>query len=97
MAATTGANTASGYQLATREPMMAIGGFNGTDPVPTLAQFRRYVAEGRIHYYLGGDTFGPGANSATSTSHQIAAWVKAHYTAQTVDGITVYDLTAPTT
>ena len=54
VAATTGSNSASGYQLATGDPVMAIGGFNGTDPAPTLAQFEKYVAEGRIHYYIGG-------------------------------------------
>ena len=57
MAATTGANSAAGYQLATGDPVMAIGGFNGTDPAPTLAQFERYVAEGKIHYYIGGGGF----------------------------------------
>ena len=33
---------------------MAIGGFNGTDPSPTLAQFAQYVKEGKIHYYIVG-------------------------------------------
>ena len=56
MAATTGSNSASGYQLATDDPVMAIGGFNGTDPAPTLAQFEKYVAEGKIHYYISGGT-----------------------------------------
>ena len=62
VAATTGSNSASGYQLATGDPVMAIGGFNGTDPAPTLTQFERYVAEGRIHYYIcGGGGFGGGS------------------------------------
>ena len=61
VAATTGADSAAGYQLATDDPVMAIGGFNGTDPSPTLAQFQKYVAEGRIHYYIsGGGGFGGG-------------------------------------
>ena len=51
--ATIDANSAAGYQLATDDPIMAIGGFNGTDPAPTLAQFEQYVAQGRIHYFLG--------------------------------------------
>src|SRR5205807_1299064 len=40
-----------------------IGGFNGTDPSPTLAQFQQYVAEGRIHWFVaggGGPGGGPG-------------------------------------
>ena len=93
VAATTGANTAAGYQLAADEPVMAIGGFNGTDPSPTLAQFQQYVTAGKIHYYLSGGGFGPGG-STSSSSAAISTWVKAHYTARTVDGVTIYDLTA---
>jgi hypothetical protein len=32
---------------------MAIGGFNGSDPAPTLARFERYVADHEIHYFAG--------------------------------------------
>ncbi|NDU75342.1 glycosyl transferase, partial [Actinomadura sp. DSM 109109] len=39
VAAAVGSNTAAGLQLATRKPVMAVGGFNGTDPAPTLAEF----------------------------------------------------------
>ena len=48
-AAAVGSNNAAGYQLATRLPVMAVGGFNGTDPSPTLAQFQQLVADGKIH------------------------------------------------
>jgi 4-amino-4-deoxy-L-arabinose transferase-like glycosyltransferase len=92
VAATVGSNSASGYQLATGDPVMAIGGFNGTDPAPTLAEFERYVSEGKIHYYLGGGGFGGGSSGDAS---QIASWVSSHFTAKTVGGVTVYDLTAP--
>ena len=98
VAATTGSNSASGYQLATGDPVMAIGGFNGTDPAPTLAEFERYVAEGRIHYYIGGGGgFGGGfggGSAGTTPASQIEAWVTSHFTARTVDGVTIYDLTA---
>ncbi len=104
VAATTGSNTASGYQLATGDPVMSIGGFNGTDPTPSLAQFERYVAEGRIHYYISGGGFGGGGfgaglgSSKASDASQISTWVSSHYTATTVNGVTLYDLTAaPTT
>jgi 4-amino-4-deoxy-L-arabinose transferase-like glycosyltransferase len=91
--ATIDANSAAGYQLATGDPVMAIGGFNGTDPAPTLAQFEQYVAQGRIHYFIGGGG-GPGGG-ANSTSSAIAQWVARHFTATTVDGVTVYNLTQP--
>jgi hypothetical protein len=90
-AATVGANSAAGIQLATGEPVMAIGGFNGSDPAPTLAQFQRYVAEGRIHYFVGGG-FGP-SQGGSDAAQQIGAWVEQTFTATTVGGTTVYDLT----
>lgn len=37
-------------------PVMPIGGFNGSDPSPTLTQFKAYVAAGKIHYFIGGTT-----------------------------------------
>ncbi|HEY8985908.1 MAG TPA: glycosyltransferase family 39 protein [Streptomyces sp.] len=59
-AAAIGAQNAASYQLATGEPVMAIGGFNGTDPSPTLAQFKRYVEEGKVHYFISRGTGGFG-------------------------------------
>lgn len=94
VAATVGSNSAAGYQLATELPVMPIGGFNGSDPSPTLEQFQRYVAEGKIHYFVAGGRGGPGGTSE-STSSAITAWVTANYTATTVDGVTLYDLTQP--
>ena len=102
VAATTGANTAAGYQLATGKPVMALGGFNGTDPSPTLAQFQQYVAQGKIHYFIGSGGFGGvmrfgafgGANA--NTSSEIARWVEQNFTSQTVGGATVYDLSGTT-
>jgi 4-amino-4-deoxy-L-arabinose transferase-like glycosyltransferase len=92
-AATVNADSASGYQLASLEPVMAIGGFNGTDPAPTLAQFEKYVAENKIHYFIlsGG---GLGTGSGSDDASQITSWVESHFTAETVGGTTVYDLTA---
>jgi 4-amino-4-deoxy-L-arabinose transferase-like glycosyltransferase len=99
VAAAVGSNSAAGYQLASEEPVMAIGGFNGSDPSPTLAQFKQYVADGAIHYFiaggggLGGGMGGPGGGSSGSnTSSEISSWVAATFTAATVDGVTVYDL-----
>ena len=94
VAATINANTAAGYQISTGDPVMAIGGFNGTDPAPTLAQFQQYVAQGKIHYFIGGNRgFGPSASDSTAA---IAAWVQQNFTGQAVDGVTVYDLSSAT-
>jgi len=58
VAAAVGANTAAGYQLGSGDPVMAIGGFNGTDPDPSLAAFEKLVAEGKVHYFISGGGFG---------------------------------------
>jgi 4-amino-4-deoxy-L-arabinose transferase-like glycosyltransferase len=96
-AAAVGSNEASGYQLASGEPVMAIGGFNGTDPAPTLAEFQQYVRDRRIHWFIGGGGNGNrlGLGGAASTSGQIASWVQKNFTSRTVGGVTVYDLTSP--
>jgi hypothetical protein len=96
-AAAVGSQSASGYQLATGRPVMAIGGFNGTDPSPTLAQFQQDVAAGKIHYFIGSGGGGFGNNMGGSNdSSQISQWVSQNFTAKSVGGATVYDLTAPT-
>ena len=98
-AATVNSNNAAGYQLGSGEPVMAIGGFNGTDPAPTLAQFEKYVSEGKIHYFIAsggggfGGGFGGGAGGSGDAS-KITSWVEAHFTAKTLGGVTVYDLTS---
>ncbi|MGW2617266.1 ArnT family glycosyltransferase [Streptomyces sp. NPDC001500] len=92
-AAAIGAQNAASYQLATGDAVMAIGGFNGTDPSPTLAQFERYVADGRIHYFISSGSGGGMAGSSTGTSSQITAWVEANFKKVTVGSATFYDLT----
>jgi len=166
-AATDGSDSAASMELATGgTPVMAIGGFRGTDPAPSLAEFKKLVAAHKIHYYVaggaggfggfGGGGFGGGAGAygrlgdlgesggrgaggegrfgdfgdfghrgagadgrgdfgdfgdrgadadgrpggfgggggATTDAAQISAWVEAHFTATTVGGMTVYNLTA---
>ncbi|MEH7418412.1 glycosyltransferase family 39 protein [Neobacillus drentensis] len=70
VAATVGSQSSAPYQLATGEPVMDIGGFTGSDPSPTLAQFKKYVSEGKIHYYISGgmNRGGPMASSTTNDS-----------------------------
>jgi len=162
-AATDGSDSAASMELATGgTPVMAIGGFRGTDPAPSLAEFKKLVAAHKIHYYVAdaaggfaglfgggfgggtgadgrlgdlgdfggrgagadgryGDFGGRGAGAdgrygdvgghgtdadgspagaggsgggASTDAGQISTWVEAHFTAKTVGGMTVYNLTA---
>ena len=92
VAATEGSEAAAPLELATGDAVMSVGGFNGTDPWPTLAAFEKLVANHEIHYYLGqgSESFGGGRGSSA-----IATWVAAHFKKQTVGGETVYNLTEP--
>lgn len=91
-AAVVGSNNAAGYQLATGLPVMPVGGFNGTDPSPTLAQFQKLVSEGKIHYFIAGSMMQ--GQSGSDAAAQIATWVHANFEAQTLGGTTVYLLGA---
>ncbi|MDO9377249.1 MAG: glycosyltransferase family 39 protein [Nocardioidaceae bacterium] len=93
-AAAVTANAAAPLQLASGEPVMAVGGFNGTDPSPTLAEFQALVADGQIHYFVAGDS-GRGGGMGGQADSAIATWVEQTFTAATVGSSTVYDLTSP--
>ncbi|MFF5658267.1 ArnT family glycosyltransferase [[Kitasatospora] papulosa] len=94
-AAAIGSQNAASYQLATGDPVMAIGGFNGSDPSPTLAQFKKYVEDGKIHYFISGGMGGGGMGGEGSSS-RISAWVQENFEEVTVGSATFYDLTRPT-
>jgi 4-amino-4-deoxy-L-arabinose transferase-like glycosyltransferase len=97
-AAVIGSNNAAGYQLASRAPVMAIGGFNGTDPAPPVGEFKNYVAAGRIHYFIRGPLMIGQWGRSSSGSRQaseIAEWVQTHYTPLIVQRTVIYDLTQP--
>jgi len=97
IAATVSANQAAGYQLATGDPVMAIGGFNGTDPAPTLAQFQQHVRSGKIHYFIAGGRGGGGMAGSNGTGNEIASWVESNFSAKTIGGVALFDLTSPRT
>ncbi len=124
-AATVGSDSAASMELSTGgDPVMAIGGFSGSDPTPTLAAFEQMVASHQVHYFVAGGAGGGGAGSggggggaklgggvagdksgkgtgngkrggSGSDSAQITSWVESHFTAETVGGTTVYNLTVP--
>ena len=70
--------------LASGQPVITMGGFNGSDPAPTLAQLQALVSSGKVHYVLlgGGGPGGPpgaGGNRAGGADRSaIQQWVTAN-------------------
>ncbi len=96
VAATFGSQSAATLELSSGEPVMAIGGFNGQGGNISLATFTAYVARGDIHYFIASGTGGGGGPGGTTNSDSaITSWVESHFTATTIGGQTVYDLSSP--
>jgi 4-amino-4-deoxy-L-arabinose transferase-like glycosyltransferase len=73
--ATSSSMTASPYIIATGKPVMALGGFSGSDPILTVAQLQALVADGTVRYFLlgsGGVGFGGGGLGGSSSA---TSWV----------------------
>ncbi|ASN50986.1 glycosyltransferase family 39 protein [Sinomonas sp. R1AF57] len=93
-AATNGSNSAAALELASNTNVIAMGGFTGSDPYPSLDEFKALVADGEVTYYIAGGGMGGGfggRGGGTDTS-AIAQWVEANFQAQTVGSTTVYRL-----
>ncbi|MBS9335274.1 glycosyltransferase family 39 protein [Fructobacillus sp. M1-13] len=83
--ATTDSNSASGYIIKSGQAVMALGGYNGTDPTMTLTKFKKLVKEGQIKYFVVGNT-----KSSTGNIAKILSWVqkngsKVSYSSQSED------------
>jgi 4-amino-4-deoxy-L-arabinose transferase-like glycosyltransferase len=61
-------------------PVMAMGGFSGSDPAPTLAQLKQYVQEGKLRYVLTGGAGGLGGGGGGTVS-SVTSWVEQNCTA----------------
>ena len=80
LVAAIGSQATASIIVATGEPVVTIGGFNGADPAPTAAELARMVRDGELKYVLlggGGGMGGPGGGDSSA----ISEWVQAHGTA----------------
>src|SRR6478736_4086212 len=75
-----GSQSSASIIIATGEPVITIGGFNGSDPAPTLAQFEALVAQGQVRYVLvsGNGGGGPGGGAGAASGQSISSWVTTH-------------------
>ena len=76
-AATVSSTSAASIELGSNGvPVMAIGGFSGSDPAPSLAEFEKLVSGHQIHYFVsggvGGGFAGPPGESGASRAPDYA-------------------------
>jgi 4-amino-4-deoxy-L-arabinose transferase-like glycosyltransferase len=88
-------STAAGLELSTDTAVMAIGGFSGSDPVPTLGEFKDDVAQHKVAYYIVVNNRGHGPAWGSRGHADIAKWVAATFSATNVGDATVYNLSVP--
>jgi 4-amino-4-deoxy-L-arabinose transferase-like glycosyltransferase len=67
LVAVNGSQTAAPFILESGKPVIAMGGFGGTDPAPTLSEFEHLVATGKVHYvYVSSGGVGGGGSAGSS-------------------------------
>lgn len=93
LVAVASANESAAIQLTSGQPVMAVGGFNGSDTPLTLEQFKQLVKDGKVNYYAisSHGRGGPGGGN-----NEITAWVKQTGTVVNYGGsdVTLYKLSA---
>jgi len=75
LVATPSSNSADSIILATNRPVMALGGFGGSDPILTTSQLQTLIKNGTIRFFLlggAGGGFGRGGGGQGS----VTGWVE---------------------
>jgi hypothetical protein len=77
-----GSQSSAPIIIASGQPVITIGGFNGGDPAPTLAQFEQLVAQHKVRFILlsAGGGFGGGGGLGAGGGSSISQWVTTHAT-----------------
>lgn len=93
LVAVASANESAAIQLTSGQPVMAVGGFNGSDTPLTLEQFKQLVKDGKVNYYAV-SSHGRGGGGPGGGNNEITAWVKQTGTVVNYGGsdVTLYEL-----
>ncbi len=87
-----GSMTTASLIIETGKAVVTIGGFNGSDPTPTVSELAAMVHSGELKYVLVSGSGGGGRGGA-GNQQAINSWVRAHGTAVTglsISGGTLY-------
>lgn len=90
-AVTVTAQNAALYQLESRRPVAALGGWLGLDPAPTLEEFKSLAAEGRIGLFVDQPELLADQSVGEETG-QVIQWIRDNFTPSNIGGQSVYDL-----
>ena len=95
LVAVASANESAAIQLTSSQPVMAVGGFNGSDTPLTLEQFKQLVKDGKVNYYAI-SSHGHGGGGPGGGNNEITMWVKQTGTVVNYGGsdVTLYELSA---
>jgi 4-amino-4-deoxy-L-arabinose transferase-like glycosyltransferase len=72
--ATLSSQTAAPYIIASGQPVIALGGFSGSDQILSLSQLQALVSSGAIRYFLL-DGGGGGFGGQGGGNGQLVSWV----------------------
>ncbi|MCX2746200.1 glycosyltransferase family 39 protein [Arthrobacter sp. MI7-26] len=90
--AVVGSETAANYQLDSSKAVLAVGGFDGTDPFPTLEQFQTMVRQGNVGSFVI-QNLPPLTVQGRGESARIVRWVESSFQPEMIDGASFYRLT----
>ncbi len=78
LVAVVSSNEADSIILETNQPVMALGGFSGSDPILTTTQLAALVKSGAVRFFLlnGSGGAGPGGSGQSA----LITWIKQHST-----------------
>jgi 4-amino-4-deoxy-L-arabinose transferase-like glycosyltransferase len=79
LVAVSGSNEASGLILSTGEPVMALGGFSGSDQILTTSALSCMLQEGQIRYFYTSSSSGDNRGGSSGNA-AIFSWVSSHCT-----------------
>lgn len=67
--------------LSSREPVISMWGWSGSDKAMTLAKLKELVKKGELHYIQLGGGMGGGMGGGSNVSSEVTTWVQQHGTA----------------
>lgn len=82
--ATTSSHTAAPYIIQTGKPVMAMGGFSGSDPILTVDKLKQMIKNKEVKYFLISGGFGGNGPGGPGNS-DVLEWIRSNGTVVEID------------